>query len=69
MLLMPWPDDFRFWVPLISNSIKAGAFEQATRRIAESDGTIQKLLLNLIPDTIRITRREHLEYSKQKILK
>ncbi|KAL2755499.1 hypothetical protein ACRALDRAFT_2041856 [Sodiomyces alcalophilus JCM 7366] len=61
-------EDFRFWVPLISESIKAGAFEQATRRLAEADGTIQKLLLKLIPDRIRRTRIQHLEYSKQKIL-
>ncbi|ROT36462.1 averantin oxidoreductase [Sodiomyces alkalinus F11] len=62
-------EDFRFWVPLISESIKAGAFEQATRRLAEANGRMQKLLLKLIPDRIRRTRIQHLEYSKQKILK
>lgn len=62
-------EDFRFWVPLISSSIKAGAFEQATRRIAQADGMVQKWLLKLIPDQIRKTRVQHLEYSKEKILK
>ncbi|KAL1890217.1 hypothetical protein Sste5346_008371 [Sporothrix stenoceras] len=62
-------EDFRFWVPLISASIKAGAFEQATRRVAQTGGTTQKLLLKLIPDRIRVTRRQHLQYSKEKILK
>lgn len=37
-------DDFRFWVPLISNSIKAGALEQATRRIATTGSPLQRLL-------------------------
>lgn len=62
-------EDFRFWVPLISASIKAGAFEQATRRIAQANGTMQKLLLKLIPDRIRKTRIQHLEYSREKMLK
>ncbi|KAM0331365.1 hypothetical protein ACHAQA_003037 [Verticillium albo-atrum] len=62
-------EDFRFWVPLISSSIKAGAFEQATRRLGEVGGVFQKLLLKFIPDHIRTTRIQHLEYSKEKILK
>ena len=62
-------EDFRFWVPLISNSIAAGAVEQATRRLATTDSTFQKLLLKAVPNSIRKTRREHLEFSKEKILK
>ncbi|KAF5526058.1 Versicolorin B desaturase [Colletotrichum aenigma] len=62
-------EDFHFWVPLISSSIKAGAFEQATRRIAEADGYLQRQLLKLIPGRIRTTRMQHLEYSREKILK
>lgn len=62
-------DDFRFWVSLISSSIKAGAFEQATRRLAATGGFMQKLMLKLIPDAIRVTRRQHLRYSQEKILK
>jgi hypothetical protein len=63
------PADFRFWVPLISESIKAGAIEQATRRIATTDTFLQKMLINLIPARIGSTRKMHLEYSKEKILK
>ena len=62
-------ENFRFWVLLISNSIAAGAVEQATRRLATTDSTFQKLLLKAVPDSIRKTRREHLEFSKEKILK
>jgi cytochrome P450 len=62
-------DDFHFWVPLISESIKAGAIEQATRRMAVTDSLFQKMLLWCIPERIRGTRRNHLDYSKEKILK
>ncbi|KAF2099274.1 pisatin demethylase [Rhizodiscina lignyota] len=62
-------ENFRFWVPLISDSIKAGAIEQATRRMAETDSAMQKFLLKCIPESIRGTRRNHLDYSKEKILK
>jgi hypothetical protein len=61
-------DNFHFWVPLISASIKAGAFEQATRRLASTGSFMQNAMLKLIPDSIRITRRKHLMYSKEKIL-
>jgi cytochrome P450 len=61
--------DFRFWVPLISESIKAGAIEQATRRMATTDTLLQKALIKLIPKRIGETRRMHLNYSKEKILK
>lgn len=61
--------DFRFWVPLISESIKAGAFEQATRRLAETDTFFQRFLLRFIPSRIANTRKQHLNYSREKILK
>ena len=61
--------EFHFWVPLISQSIAAGAIEQATRRLATTDSWFQRLLLKCIPEHVRKTRREHLEYSKEKILK
>lgn len=61
--------EFRFWVPLISQSIAAGAFEQATRRLAATDSWMQKMLLMCIPDKVRRTRRQHLDYSREKILK
>lgn len=62
-------EDFRFWVPLISDSIKAGAIEQATRRIAATGSPIQKFLQSCIPKRIGVTRKQHLEYSREKILK
>lgn len=62
-------DDFRFWVPLISNSIKAGALEQATRRIATTGSPLQRWLQWCIPGNIAETRLQHLNYSREKILK
>ncbi|KAF2800224.1 cytochrome P450 [Melanomma pulvis-pyrius CBS 109.77] len=62
-------EDFRFWVPLISESIKAGAIEQATRRMGSTGSPLQKFLMWCIPDSVRKTRQSHLDYSKEKILK
>lgn len=56
-------------MPLISDSIKAGAFEQATRRIAPVGSSLQKFLLWCIPNSVKGTRKNHLDYSRQKILK
>lgn len=61
--------EFHFWVPLISQSIAAGAMEQATRRVASTGSWLQNALLRLVPASVRKTRRQHLEYSKEKILK
>lgn len=61
--------DFRFWVPLISDSIKAGAIEQATRRMAKMDSLLQRLLIKCIPKSIGGTRKMHLDYSREKIMK
>ncbi|KAH6673039.1 pisatin demethylase [Halenospora varia] len=62
-------EDFRFWVPMISNSIAAGAVEQATRRLANTDSRFQKFLLWCIPKWISQTRKDHLDYSREKIMK
>ncbi|KAF2735799.1 cytochrome P450 [Polyplosphaeria fusca] len=62
-------EDFRFWVPLISDSIKAGAIEQATRRMATTGSPLQRFLIWCIPQRIRGTRGNHLDYSREKILK
>jgi hypothetical protein len=61
--------DFRFWVPLISESIKAGAIEQATRRMASTGSFLQQFLIGCIPARIGSTRKMHLDYSREKILK
>ncbi|KAK5712560.1 hypothetical protein LTR17_017941 [Elasticomyces elasticus] len=60
--------DFRFWVPLISDSIKAGAIEQVTRRLATIGSPLQRVLQWCIPKSITETRRKHLEYSREKIM-
>ncbi|KAF2646386.1 pisatin demethylase [Massarina eburnea CBS 473.64] len=62
-------EGFRFWVPLISESIKAGAIEQATRRMAETGSPLQRFLQWCIPARIGKTRQHHLDYSREKILK
>ncbi|KAM5343822.1 hypothetical protein ACJ41O_012359 [Fusarium nematophilum] len=62
--------DLRFWVSVISESIKAGAIEQASRRLGTTGGFTQKLLLKAFATTkLRDQRRKHLEYSREKILK
>lgn len=62
--------DLRFWVPLISESIKAGAIEQASRRLASTGNFLQKVLLKAFaPAELREQRRKHLDYSREKIMK
>ncbi|KAF7563556.1 hypothetical protein G7046_g563 [Stylonectria norvegica] len=62
--------DLRFWVPLISESIKAGAIEQASRRLASTGSSLQKLFLwAFAPAELREQRRKHLDYSREKIMK
>lgn len=61
--------DFDAWVALIYETVKVGAFEQATRRFAPVGTWTQKMLLNLIPDHIRQRRRNHLTLSKEKVLR
>ncbi|KAF2808985.1 cytochrome P450 [Mytilinidion resinicola] len=60
--------DFRYWVPLISESIKAGAIEQATRRVATAGSPPQTFLQSCIPGRISETRQKHLDTSREKIL-
>lgn len=62
-------DSFHFWVDMISDTIKAGAIEQATRRMAETGSLFQKFLLWCIPNSIRKKRVNHLEYSRLKVQK
>ncbi|KAL6862602.1 hypothetical protein ACO1O0_002838 [Amphichorda felina] len=63
-------NDLRFWVPLISESIKAGAIEQAARRLATTGSFLQTFLLKLFASAeLRDQRRKHLAYSRERILK
>jgi cytochrome P450 len=62
--------DLRFWVPVISESIKAGAIEQASRRLATTGSRLQNLVLSLFaPTELREQRKKHLEYSREKIMR
>jgi len=49
--------------------IAVGAVEQATRRLATFGSLFQNFLLWCIPKRIAVTRRNHLEYSRTKIMK
>ena len=60
---------FHAWVSLITQTIKAGAFEQASRRMCTTGSTLQKLLARLIPSDLRRKRAEHLHLSREKCLK
>lgn len=59
---------FHSWVSLIYETVKVGALEQATRRIAEAGSWWQTTLLNLIPDKVRQKRRDHLAFSREKVM-
>ena len=60
---------FHSWVSLITQTIKAGAYEQATRRMFTAGSTMQELLCKLIPSDLREKRYRHLELSREKCLK
>ncbi|KAF9882475.1 benzoate 4-monooxygenase cytochrome p450 [Colletotrichum karsti] len=60
---------FHSWVSLITQTIKAGAYEQATRRMFKTGSVLQKLLVGLIPSDLREKRFRHLELSREKCLK
>lgn len=60
---------FHSWVALIYETVKVGALEQATRRFATVGTWTQEMLLNLIPKEVRQRRRNHLVFSKEKVLR
>lgn len=59
---------FQSWVSLITQTIKAGAYEQATRRMFKTNSWLQKKLVKLIPKDLMLKRVQHLELSKEKCL-
>ena len=61
--------DFHFWIKLIFEAVKAGAIEQATRRFATPGSGLQLWLMRFIPNELRKNRREHLDYSREKVMK
>lgn len=60
---------FHEWVAMIFETVKAGAFEQATRRFAEAGSLTQRTIFKLIPLHLRNYRIEHLRQSREKCMK
>ncbi|KAK4941421.1 hypothetical protein LTR10_018690 [Elasticomyces elasticus] len=60
---------FHDWVALIYETVKVGAMEQATRRFATVGSWTQEMLLNMIPKEVRQRRRNHLIFSKEKVMR
>lgn len=60
---------FHDWVALIYQTVKVGAIEQATRRFATVGTWTQDMLVRLIPSHVRQRRRNHLEFSKEKVVR
>lgn len=61
--------EFHFWIKLIFEAVKAGAIEQATRRFATPGSGMQLWLMKWIPNELRKNRREHLEFSREKVMR
>ncbi|KAF2691455.1 cytochrome P450 [Lentithecium fluviatile CBS 122367] len=61
--------DFHFWITLIFRAVQAGAIETATRRVATPGSPLQRYLMKWIPNEMRTQRKEHLAYSREKVLK
>ncbi|KAB5513621.1 cytochrome P450 [Coniochaeta sp. 2T2.1] len=61
--------EWHFWVKMIYETVKSGAIEQATRRIATVGSPLQKFLMNLIPGAVKKFRKDHLTYSNEKTLR
>jgi cytochrome P450 len=61
--------DFHFWIRVIFDAVKAGAIQQATRRFATAGSTTQNLLMNFIPSGLTKRRKDHLAYSKEKVMR
>lgn len=59
---------FHSWVSLITDTIKAGAYEQATRRMFRTGSFWQRTLVKLIPSDLREKRVRHLQLSQEKCL-
>lgn len=60
---------FHSWVALIYETVKVGALEQATRRFAPAGTWLQSQLVNMIPKHVRQRRRDHLVFSKEKVMR
>lgn len=61
--------DFHFWITLIFDAVKAGAIQQATRRLATAGSTTQAWLMKFIPSELSKRRADHLSYSREKVMR
>lgn len=61
--------DFRFWITFIFDAVKAGAIQQATRRVATAGSTTQAWLMRFIPSELSKRRVDHLSYSREKVMR
>ncbi|KAF2021584.1 averantin oxidoreductase, partial [Aaosphaeria arxii CBS 175.79] len=61
--------DFHFWITLIFKAVQAGAIEAATRRFSTAGSPLQNYLMRWIPNEMRKQRKDHLAYSREKVLK
>lgn len=61
--------DFHFWITLIFDAVKAGAMQQATRRVATAGSTTQTWLMKFIPSELTKRRADHLSYSREKVMR
>jgi cytochrome P450 len=62
-------EKFHDWVALIFETIKVGALEQATRRIADAGSPMQNWLVKQIPARLRTLRRSHVVKSREKVMR
>jgi hypothetical protein len=61
--------DYHWWIPMIFDAVKAGAIQQATRRFATPGSSTQQYLMGWIPKHLSEKRRDHLAYSREKVMK
>ncbi|KXJ94060.1 cytochrome P450 [Microdochium bolleyi] len=61
--------DFHFWIGLIFDAVKAGAIEQASRRFAAPGSWLQQSIQRWSQGKLKKQRRDHLDYSRKKVMK
>ncbi|KND86483.1 Isotrichodermin C-15 hydroxylase [Tolypocladium ophioglossoides CBS 100239] len=62
-------DNLASWYKLNLETFRIAAFEQATRRLAEANSWMQRLLMALVPSSMRQLRRDHMAYSREKVVR
>ena len=62
-------EDLHFWVKMIFDAVKGGAYDQATNRIADQGTMWHRFLRRWILGDLVKVKVNHLEYSTQKVMK